>query len=76
MAYAQTLTPRPGLGLPGAGALVVLALGTIALALTQGAAQGALFLVGALIMAFNLWMTVNAGQASETEGAGALQPAE
>ncbi|MBF5077761.1 YeeE/YedE family protein [Paracoccus sp. NBH48] len=46
MAYAQTLTPRPGLGLPGTGALVVLALGTIALALTQGAAQGALFLVG------------------------------
>ncbi|WP_420831885.1 cytochrome-c oxidase, cbb3-type subunit I [Bradyrhizobium quebecense] len=40
------------------------------------AAGGALFLVGALIMAFNLWMTVNAGQASETEGAGALQPAE
>ena len=33
MAYAQTLTPRPGLGLPGTGALVVLALGTIALAL-------------------------------------------
>ncbi|WP_456763136.1 cytochrome-c oxidase, cbb3-type subunit I [Bradyrhizobium sp. USDA 4011] len=40
------------------------------------AAGGALFLVGALIMAFNLWMTVNAGQASETEGAGALQLAE
>lgn len=40
------------------------------------AAGGALFLVGALIMAFNLWMTVNAGRASETEGAGALQPAE
>ncbi|WP_338827090.1 cytochrome-c oxidase, cbb3-type subunit I [Bradyrhizobium sp. 27S5] len=40
------------------------------------AAGGSLFLVGALIMAFNLWMTVNAGQASETEGAGALQPAE
>lgn len=40
------------------------------------AAGGALFLVGALIMAFNLWMTVNAGEASETEGAGALQPAE
>ncbi|MGY4572530.1 cytochrome c oxidase cbb3-type subunit 1 [Bradyrhizobium sp. USDA 3256] len=40
------------------------------------AAGGALFLVGALIMAINLWMTVNAGRASETEGAGALQPAE
>ncbi|VIO72892.1 Cytochrome c oxidase subunit 1, bacteroid [Bradyrhizobium ivorense] len=40
------------------------------------AAGGALFLAGALIMAFNLWMTVNAGRASETEGAAALQPAE
>ncbi len=40
------------------------------------AAGGALFLAGALIMAFNLWMTVNAGKASETEGAGLLQPAE
>ncbi|NEV00382.1 cytochrome-c oxidase, cbb3-type subunit I [Bradyrhizobium uaiense] len=40
------------------------------------AAGGALFLAGALIMAFNLWMTVNAGRASETEGTAALQPAE
>ncbi len=40
------------------------------------AAGGALFLVGALIMAFNLWMTVNAGKINETEGAGLLQPAE
>ncbi|WXC80865.1 cytochrome-c oxidase, cbb3-type subunit I [Bradyrhizobium septentrionale] len=40
------------------------------------AAGGALFLAGALIMAFNLWMTVNAGQASESEGAVVLQPAE
>ncbi|WP_083742339.1 type VI secretion system contractile sheath large subunit [Bradyrhizobium mercantei] len=40
------------------------------------AAGGALFLIGALIMAVNLWMTVNASKASETEGAGALQPAE
>ncbi|MES5485235.1 cytochrome-c oxidase, cbb3-type subunit I [Bradyrhizobium sp. INPA03-11B] len=40
------------------------------------AAGGALFLIGALIMAVNLWMTVNAGKASETKGAGAVQPAE
>ncbi|KWV54637.1 cytochrome C oxidase [Bradyrhizobium macuxiense] len=40
------------------------------------AAGGALFLIGALIMAVNLWMTVNAGQANETEGADILQPAE
>lgn len=40
------------------------------------AAGGALFLIGALIMAFNLWMTVNAGEAREAEGAGVLQPAE
>ncbi|OKO72640.1 cytochrome-c oxidase, cbb3-type subunit I [Bradyrhizobium sp. NAS96.2] len=40
------------------------------------AAGGALFLIGALIMAVNLWMTVNAGKASEAEGAAALQPAE
>ncbi|WP_433995452.1 cytochrome-c oxidase, cbb3-type subunit I [Bradyrhizobium macuxiense] len=40
------------------------------------AAGGALFLIGALIMAVNLWMTVNAGKANETKGAGAVQPAE
>ena len=40
------------------------------------AAGGALFLVGALIMAFNLWMTVNAGEAEESETARQLQPAE
>jgi cytochrome c oxidase cbb3-type subunit 1 len=40
------------------------------------AAGGALFLVGALIMAFNLWMTVNAGEAEESEAARQLQPAE
>ena len=39
MAYAQTLTPRPGLGLPGTGALVVLALGTIAKCQGSVAAQ-------------------------------------
>jgi cytochrome c oxidase cbb3-type subunit I len=40
------------------------------------AAGGALFLTGALIMAYNLWMTVNAGEAEETRAAGLLQPAE
>jgi cytochrome c oxidase cbb3-type subunit 1 len=40
------------------------------------AAGGALFLIGALIMAFNLWMTVNASEAEETQAAGLLQPAE
>ncbi|HLJ05283.1 MAG TPA: cytochrome-c oxidase, cbb3-type subunit I [Acetobacteraceae bacterium] len=40
------------------------------------AAGGALFLIGALIMAFNLWMTVYAGKAEETQAAGLLQPAE
>jgi cytochrome c oxidase cbb3-type subunit I len=40
------------------------------------AAGGALFLTGALIMAFNLWMTVNAGEAEEAEAAPLLQPAE
>src|SRR5438105_3605292 len=39
------------------------------------AAGGALFLVGALIMAFNLWMTVNATEAEEAHSAGLLQPA-
>jgi cytochrome c oxidase cbb3-type subunit 1 len=40
------------------------------------AAGGALFLIGALIMAFNLWMTVNASESQETQSAGLLQPAE
>lgn len=40
------------------------------------AAGGALFLIGALIMAFNLWMTVKAGEAEEARAAGRLQPAE
>jgi cytochrome c oxidase cbb3-type subunit 1 len=40
------------------------------------AAGGALFLIGALIMAFNLWMTVNAGEAEEAQAAGLLQLAE
>jgi cytochrome c oxidase cbb3-type subunit 1 len=40
------------------------------------AAGGALFLIGALIMAFNLWMTVNAGEAEQPQAAGLLQPAE
>ena len=40
------------------------------------AAGGGLFLIGALIMAYNLWMTVNAGEAEETRAAGLLQPAE
>ena len=39
------------------------------------AAGGALFLIGALIMAFNLWMTVRAGEA-EVQPRVALQPAE
>ena len=41
------------------------------------AAGGALFLIGALIMAFNLWMTVNADETEEKAyAAGQLQPAE
>jgi cytochrome c oxidase cbb3-type subunit 1 len=41
------------------------------------AAGGALFLIGALIMAYNLWMTVRAGEASESETPRvALSPAE
>jgi cytochrome c oxidase cbb3-type subunit 1 len=40
------------------------------------AAGGALFLIGSLIMAYNLWMTVRAGEASEAATASALQPAE
>ena len=39
---------------------------------------GALFVVGAVIMAYNLWMTVRHGEAEEadTVGAGAMAPAE
>lgn len=39
---------------------------------------GALFVAGALIMAYNLWMTVRHGEAEEAEtaGAGAMAPAE
>jgi cytochrome c oxidase cbb3-type subunit I len=39
------------------------------------AAGGALFLTGSLIMAYNLWMTVRAGEAEAQAGV-ALQPAE
>jgi cytochrome c oxidase cbb3-type subunit 1 len=39
------------------------------------AAGGALFLIGSLIMAFNLWMTVRAGQV-QAQATVALQPAE
>ena len=37
---------------------------------------GALFLVGALIMAYNLWMTVRHGEAVSAAPRPALQPAE
>ncbi|MGY4568308.1 MULTISPECIES: cytochrome-c oxidase, cbb3-type subunit I [Bradyrhizobium] len=40
------------------------------------AAGGALFLIGALIMAANLWMTVNAQEADQIQDARALQVAE
>jgi cytochrome c oxidase cbb3-type subunit I len=42
------------------------------------AAGGALFLIGTLIMAFNLWMTVRVGEAESTAQPSpvALQPAE
>jgi cytochrome c oxidase cbb3-type subunit 1 len=41
------------------------------------AAGGALFLIGALIMAFNLWMTVKTSEVEETTPAtGLLQAAE
>ncbi len=41
------------------------------------AAGGALFVVGALIMAFNVWMTIRAGEAEQIAPQGAaLQPAE
>ena len=39
------------------------------------AAGGGLFLIGSLIMAYNLWMTVRAGEA-EVQSPVALQPAE
>jgi len=37
---------------------------------------GALFLVGALIMVYNLWMTVRHGEAISVSPHTALQPAE
>jgi cytochrome c oxidase cbb3-type subunit I len=40
------------------------------------AAGGALFVVGALIMAWNLWKTVQSGEAVESMAQPALQPAE
>jgi cytochrome c oxidase cbb3-type subunit 1 len=39
------------------------------------ATGGALFLIGSLIMAYNLWMTVRVGE-SEVQSPVALQPAE
>ncbi len=39
------------------------------------AAGGALFLIGSLIMAYNLWMTVRVGEV-EVQSPVALQPAE
>ena len=39
------------------------------------AAGGALFLIGSLIMAYNLWMTVRAG-VHEAAAEAAMQPAE
>ena len=40
------------------------------------AAGGALFLIGSLIMAYNLWMTVRVGEAGSCQSPVALQPAE
>jgi cytochrome c oxidase cbb3-type subunit I len=40
------------------------------------AAGGALFVIGALIMAYNLWMTVRHGEAVPAAAPAALQPAE
>jgi cytochrome c oxidase cbb3-type subunit I len=40
------------------------------------ATGGALFLIGALVMAYNLWMTVRAGEPSAAAAPVALQPAE
>jgi len=37
---------------------------------------GALFLLGAVIMAYNLWMTVHHGVAEEVTPSMALQPAQ
>ena len=51
MVHANSLAPQPGLGLPPLGApgmvaLIVLVLGTLALAVVQGPAMGSLFLIG------------------------------
>jgi cytochrome c oxidase cbb3-type subunit 1 len=40
------------------------------------ATGGALFLIGALVMAYNLWMTVRAGEPSAAAAPVSLQPAE
>jgi cytochrome c oxidase cbb3-type subunit 1 len=40
------------------------------------ATGGALFLIGALVMAYNLWMTVRAGEPSAATAPVSLQPAE
>jgi cytochrome c oxidase cbb3-type subunit 1 len=40
------------------------------------AAGGALFVIGALIMAYNLWMTVRHGEPVPAAAPAALQPAE
>jgi cytochrome c oxidase cbb3-type subunit 1 len=40
------------------------------------AAGGALFVIGALIMAYNLWTTVRYGEAVSASAPAALQPAE
>jgi cytochrome c oxidase cbb3-type subunit I len=40
------------------------------------AAGGALFLIGALVMAYNLWMTVRVGEPSAAAAPASLQPAE
>jgi cytochrome c oxidase cbb3-type subunit 1 len=40
------------------------------------AAGGALFLVGALIMSWNLWKTIRSGEAEEPAPRAVLQPAE
>lgn len=40
------------------------------------AAGGALFVVGALIMAFNVWMTIRVSETEEISPRAVLQPAE
>jgi len=40
------------------------------------AAGGALFLIGSLIMAYNLWMTVRVGEQQVPSNVALLQPAE